>query len=59
MPVKPVSTCAVQIVHLMKTYTSAIWRLPIIFVVVSHFVEIVLVQLSHKTGKVAVLEMLR
>jgi len=40
------------------TYPRPVWRLPIVFVVVPHFVEIILVQLSDETGKVAVLEVL-
>ena len=34
----------------------SIGRLPIFFIVVADFVEIIFIQLAHKTGKVAVLE---
>lgn len=39
-----------------KAYPRSIGRLPIFFIVVADFVEIIFVQLAHKTGKVAVLE---
>lgn len=41
-----------------EAYPRTIGRLPILFIVVAHFVEIVFVELAHKTGKVAVLEVL-
>lgn len=40
------------------TYPGSIWRLAAFLVVVPNFVKIILVQLTHETGKVAVLEML-
>jgi hypothetical protein len=40
----------------MTTYTWPIGRLPIFFIIMTDFVEIVFVQLPHETGKVAVLE---
>lgn len=40
------------------TYSRAILGLTVLFVVVAHFVEVVLVQLSNETGKIAVLEVL-
>ena len=41
-----------------KAYPGSIGRLPIFLIVVSDLVKIVLVKLAHKTGKVAVLEVL-
>src|SRR5690242_7347668 len=41
------------------TNARAVLRLTILLVVVSHFVEIVLVELANETGEVAVLEVLR
>jgi hypothetical protein len=41
-----------------QAYPGTVWRLAILFVVVSNFVEVVLVQLTNEAGKVAVLEML-
>lgn len=38
------------------TYPSAVWRLPILLVIVPHFVEVVLVELPNETSEVAVLE---
>jgi hypothetical protein len=40
------------------TYPRPIGRLPILFVVMTNFVEIVFVQLPDKTSKVAVFEVL-
>ena len=40
------------------TYSWPIRRLPILFVVMTDFVEIVFVQLADETSKVAVFEML-
>jgi hypothetical protein len=40
------------------TYSWSIGRLPILFVVMTDFVEIVFVQLADETSKVAVFEML-
>ena len=40
-------------------YPDAIRRSAALLIVVSHFVEVVLVQLAHETGEVAVLEVLR
>jgi hypothetical protein len=40
-----------------QAYPRTVWRLAILFVVVSNFVEVVLVQLTNEAGKVAVLEM--
>ena len=42
----------------MLTYPGPIRRLAVLFIVVPHFVEVVLVQLSDETRKVAVFEML-
>lgn len=42
-----------------STNTRAVLRLTILLIVVSHFVEVIFVQLANKTGEVAVLEMLR
>lgn len=41
-----------------KAYPWSIRRLAIVLVVLSDFVEVVLVQLSNETGKVAMFEML-
>jgi hypothetical protein len=41
----------------MVTYSWAIWRCSIFFIVMSHFVKVIFVQLSHETGEVAMLEM--
>lgn len=41
-----------------EAYPWSIRRLAIIFVILPHFVEVVLVQLSNETGKVAMFEML-
>lgn len=41
-----------------QTHPRPVRRLSILLVVVAHFVEVVLVELANKTGKVAVLEML-
>jgi hypothetical protein len=41
-----------------KTYPGTVWRLSVFLIVVPHFVEIVLVELSDKTRKVAVLKVL-
>jgi len=41
------------------THACTIWRLPVLLIVVSHFVEIVLVQLSDERGEITVLEVLR
>ena len=38
-------------------YILTVWGLSILFVVLSHFVKIILVELSHKTGEIAVFEM--
>ena len=40
------------------TYTSAIGRHAALFIIVPDFVEVVFVELTHETGKVAVLEVL-
>jgi hypothetical protein len=40
-------------------YILSIWRLAIFFIVLSHLVEVVFVQLAYKTGKVAVFKMFR
>jgi hypothetical protein len=40
------------------TYTSAIGRHAALFIVVPDFVKVIFVQLTHETGKVAVLEVL-
>lgn len=37
----------------------SIWRLPILLVIVPHFVKVVLVELSDETGEIAVLEVFR
>jgi hypothetical protein len=42
----------------MQTYPRPVRRLPVLFIIVPHFVEVVLVKLSHKTRKVAVFEVL-
>ena len=42
-----------------RPYPDAVRRCAALLVVVSHFVEVVLVQLAHETGEVAVLEVLR
>ena len=42
----------------MSTYTGSIRTCRAIFIVVSHFVEIVFVELPYKARKVAVLEVL-
>jgi hypothetical protein len=41
------------------TNTRAVLGLTIFLIVVSHFVEVVFVQLANKTGEIAVFEMLR
>ena len=41
----------------MVTYSWDIWRCSIFFIVMSHFVKVIFIQLSHETGKVAMLEM--
>lgn len=38
------------------TYSSTVWRLSILFIIVPHFVEVVLVQLSYETREITVLE---
>lgn len=40
------------------TYARAVWRSAVLLIIMPHFVEVVFVQLSHETGKVAVLEVL-
>jgi hypothetical protein len=40
-----------------QAYPRTVWRLAVLFIVVSNFVEVVLVQLTNEAGKVAVLEM--
>lgn len=40
------------------TYARSIRRLPVLFIVVSHFVKVILVQLAHETREIAVLEVL-
>lgn len=40
------------------THPCSVRRLSVLFVVVPHFVKVIFVQLSNKTGKIAVLEML-
>ena len=40
------------------TYTRSIWRVSAVLVIVSHFVEVILVELADETREVAVLEML-
>ena len=42
----------------LRSYILAIGRLAAFFVVLSNFVEVVLVELAHETGEVAMLEML-
>ena len=39
-------------------YTGPVWRLPAIFVVMSHFMEVILVELPYEACEVAVLEVL-
>lgn len=41
------------------TYTGTVGRLAGLFVVLAHFVKVVLVELAHEAGEVAVLEVLR
>jgi len=41
-----------------KTYPGPIGRLSVFFIVVTNFVEIVFIQLTDKTSKVAMLEVL-
>jgi hypothetical protein len=41
------------------TNPSAVWRLPVLLVIVPHFVEVVLVELPHETSEVAMLEVFR
>lgn len=41
---------------LLKPYPRTVWRCAAFFVVMPYFVKVILVQLPHKTGKVAVLE---
>lgn len=40
------------------THIRPVWRLPGFLIVLANFVEIVLVELANKTGKIAVLEVL-
>lgn len=40
----------------LYTYTRAVWRLAILLIVVSHFMEVVFVQLPDEAGEIAVLE---
>ena len=40
-----------------RTYILSVWRLATLLVILADFVEIVLVELAHKAGKIAVLEM--
>jgi hypothetical protein len=47
-----------RMVDARKTYPRTVRRLSIFFIVVPHFVEVVLVELSNETRKVAVFEML-
>lgn len=54
-----VSDAAGQDGGLRSSYPWAVRRLSCIFIVVAHFVEIVLVQLADKACEVAVFEMLR
>jgi hypothetical protein len=42
----------------MQTYPRSIWRLPVLLIVVPHFVEVVFVKLTDKAGKVAVFKVL-
>lgn len=53
-----VSWCSVSISRL-NTYILTIWRLTILFIILANLVEIVFVELAHKTGKVAMLEVFR
>ena len=41
------------------THAWTIWRVPALLIVVSHFMEVILVQLANKTCEVAVFEMFR
>ena len=41
------------------TYPGSVRRLAALLVVVPYFVEVILIQLSHKAGKVAMLEVFR
>jgi hypothetical protein len=45
-----------RIVQGAVTYPGAVWRMPTLFVVVPHFMEVIFVQLSDKARKVAVFE---
>jgi hypothetical protein len=49
-----INRTAIWVPHILS-----IRRLAILLIILSYFVEVVLVQLSHETGKVAVFEMLR
>ena len=40
-----------------STYTRAVWRMPILFIIVSHLVEVILVELAHEAGEIAMFEM--
>ena len=46
-------------IRINKTCPCTIWRMSALFIVVSHLVEVILVELANKTRKIAVLEMLR
>lgn len=43
----------------LLSYSRSIWRLPSIFIVVSHFMEVVFIQLADKAGEIAMFEMFR
>jgi hypothetical protein len=55
LPCLRASVIGVKITARWDTYSGTVWRLPVL-VILSDFVEVVLVELSHKAGKVAVLE---
>lgn len=48
----------VMVMQNALTYTRAVRRSAVLLIIMPHFVEVVFVQLSHETGKVAVLEVL-
>lgn len=42
-----------------SAYILPVWRLAIFFIVLSHLVEVVFVQLAYETGKIAVFKVFR
>lgn len=58
MPASLVS-CALLAASEIATYPCTVWRCTPLLIVVSHFVEVILVELANKTGEVAVLEVFR